>query len=98
MDAKYKRYDRHGVGAADVHQLLTYSSGYAPADAPVSVIVHPQQGSHAQRTLQVRGPEDLLGIIHVLGVDTRATQEQAPVWIGSVLRCPPQASRSATAV
>ncbi|MFD8213567.1 hypothetical protein ACFV2U_07490 [Streptomyces sp. NPDC059697] len=86
MDAKYKRYDRHGVSAADVHQLLTYSSGYAPADAPMAVIVHPQPGSHAQRTLQVRGPKGPLGTLHVLGVDTRTTPEQATAWIGSVLR------------
>ncbi|MFF8191083.1 hypothetical protein ACF05L_09435 [Streptomyces bobili] len=85
MDAKYKRYDRHGVGAADVHQLLTYSSGYAPADAPVSVIVHPRQGSHTQRSLQVRGPKGMLGTIHILGVDTRSTPEQATKWIGSAL-------------
>ncbi|MFF3335561.1 McrC family protein [Streptomyces sp. NPDC002888] len=86
VDAKYKRYDRHGVNAADVHQLLTYSSGYASAAAPMAVIVHPQPGSHAQRTLQVRGPKGLLGTIHVLGVDTRTTPEQATPWIGSVLR------------
>ena len=86
MDAKYKRYDRHGVSAADVHQLLTYSSGYASADAPTAVIVHPQPGSHARRTLQVRGPRGLLGTIHVLGVDTRTTPEQASAWMGSVLR------------
>ncbi|WP_327136601.1 McrC family protein [Streptomyces sp. NBC_01340] len=86
VDAKYKRYDRHGVSAADVHQLLTYSSGYASSDAPAAVIVHPQPGGHAQRTLQVRGPEGLLGVIHVLGVDTRATPEQATAWMGSVLR------------
>ncbi|MCT9008295.1 McrC family protein [Streptomyces rhizosphaerihabitans] len=86
VDAKYKRYDRHGVSAADVHQLLTYSSGYASSDAPAAVIVHPQPGGHAQRTLQVRGPECPLGVIHVLGVDTRATPEQATAWMGSVLR------------
>ena len=86
LDAKYKRYDRHGVSAADVHQLLTYGSGYTSADAPTAVIVHPQPGSHAQRTLQVRGPKGLLGIIHVLGVDTRTTPDQATAWIGSVLR------------
>ncbi|WP_324605422.1 5-methylcytosine restriction system specificity protein McrC [Streptomyces sp. NRRL S-15] len=86
VDAKYKRYDRHGVSAADVHQLLTYSSGYASADAPTAVIVHPQPGSHARRTLQVRGPRGLLGTIHVLGVDTRTTPEQASAWMGSVLR------------
>ncbi|GAA2571100.1 McrBC 5-methylcytosine restriction system component [Streptomyces roseoviolaceus] len=86
VDAKYKRYDRHGVSADDVHQLLTYSSGYAHTDAPTAVIVHPQPGSHAQRTLQVRGAKGLLATIHVLGVDTRTTPEQATAWIGSVLR------------
>ncbi|WP_329443397.1 5-methylcytosine restriction system specificity protein McrC [Streptomyces canus] len=85
VDAKYKRYDRHGVSAADVHQLLTYSSGYASVDAPVSVIVHPRPGGPAQRALQVRGTTGLLGIIHVLGVDTHATPEQAVKWISSVL-------------
>ncbi|OEJ23972.1 PE-PGRS family protein [Streptomyces agglomeratus] len=86
VDAKYKRYDRHGVSAADVHQLLTYSSGYASADAPTAVIVHPQPGSHTRRTLRVRSPKGGLGSILVLGVDTRCTPEQATAWIGSVLR------------
>lgn len=86
VDAKYKRYDRHGVSAADVHQLLTYSSGYASAEAPTAVIIHPQADRHAQRTLHVRGPNGLLGTIAVLGVDTRTTPEQATAWIGSVLR------------
>ncbi|MFE1438658.1 McrC family protein [Streptomyces sp. NPDC058739] len=85
VDAKYKRHDRHGVSAADVHQLLTYGSGYAFADAPRAVIVHPQPSGHARRTLQVRGPNGVLGTLHVLGVDTRATPEQATAWIGSVL-------------
>lgn len=87
VDAKYKRYDRHGVSAADVHQLLTYSSGYASADAtPTAVIVHPQAGSHAQRTLQVRGPRGLLGTISILGVDTHARPEDASTWIQAALR------------
>jgi 5-methylcytosine-specific restriction enzyme subunit McrC len=86
VDAKYKRYDRHGVNAADVHQLLTYSTGYASAGVPTAVIVHPQPSGHAQRALQVRGPRAPLGIIHVLGVDTRTTPEQATAWIGSALR------------
>ncbi|MFJ2395839.1 McrC family protein [Streptomyces sp. NPDC087843] len=86
IDAKYKRYDCHGVSAADVHQLLTYSCGYAAADAPGAVIVHPQPGSHARRTLQVCGPRGVLGVIHVLGINTHATPEQATAWIGSVLR------------
>lgn len=86
VDAKYKRYDRHSVSAADVHQLLTYSAGYAAADAPSAVIVHPQPGSHARRTLQVRGPKGALGVIHVLGIDTHLAPDHATAWIGSVLR------------
>ena len=86
VDAKYKRYDRHGVSAGDVHQLLTYSSGYAPADAPSAVIVHPQVGGHAHRTIDVSGPRGTLGTIHVLGIDTGAAPERATTWLASVLR------------
>ncbi|MEV6401572.1 hypothetical protein AB0M58_01245 [Streptomyces bobili] len=70
--------------AAFGRHLHFKSSGYASVDAPVSVIVHPRPSGHARRTLQARGPKGLLGTIHVLGVDTRATPEQATKWIGSV--------------
>lgn len=85
VDAKYKRYDRHGVSAGDVHQLLTYSAGYASADSPRSVIVHPRTGGHAHRTLQVRGPHGPLGIVQVLGVDTSAPPEETAQWVASAL-------------
>lgn len=85
VDAKYKRYDRHGVSADDVHQLLTYGGGYGPAEDPIAVIVHPRTGGNAQRILRVRGPNGLLGTVHVFGVDTRTTPEQATDWISSVL-------------
>ncbi|ATW51104.1 McrC family protein [Streptomyces peucetius] len=81
VDAKYKRYDRHGVGADDIHQLLTYRAGHA-SDA---VIIHPRPGGHATRTLRVDGPQGRLGTIRVLGVDTCAPPEQAATWMGSVL-------------
>ncbi|WP_367319705.1 McrC family protein [Streptomyces sp. HUAS ZL42] len=85
IDAKYKRYDRHGVSAGDVHQLLTYSTGYTPADALSAVIVHPRPGGYAQRTLRVHSPQGGLGVIHVLGIDTHAPPERATAWIGSAL-------------
>lgn len=85
IDAKYKRYDRHGVGAADVHQLLTYSAGYTSAEAPGAVIVHPRPGEHSRRTLRIRGPQGSLGVIHVLGIDTRAHPEQATEWVRTML-------------
>ncbi|WP_155058473.1 McrC family protein [Streptomyces blattellae] len=85
VDAKYKRYDRYGVGAGDVHQLLTYSAGYTPSTGPRAVIVHPCSGGHSHRVLRVSGPQGSLGSIHVLGVDTHASPHQAAVWIRSAL-------------
>ncbi|MFF3445892.1 McrC family protein [Streptomyces sp. NPDC002667] len=85
VDAKYKRYDRLGVSAADVHQLLTYGSGYGSGNAASAVIIHPRPGGHAHRTLHVGGPQGRLGVIHVLGVDTHALPQEATGWIGSVL-------------
>jgi 5-methylcytosine-specific restriction enzyme subunit McrC len=85
VDAKYKRYDRHGVGAGDIHQLLTYGAGYTPSTDPRAVIVHPCSGGHSHRTLQVSGPRGPLGSIDVLGVDTHTSPHQAAVWIRSAL-------------
>ncbi|MER6681522.1 McrC family protein [Streptomyces olivaceoviridis] len=85
VDAKYKRYDRHGVSAADVHQLLTYSAGYTPSDDRRAVIVHPRTGGHSYRVLQVDSPRGRLGDVHVLGVDTHTHPQQATAWLGSVL-------------
>ncbi|MFJ6984298.1 MULTISPECIES: McrC family protein [unclassified Streptomyces] len=88
VDAKYKRYDRHGVAAADVHQLLTYATGYAPGTDPRAVIVHPCHGGHSRRVLRVDGPRGPLGAVHVLGVDTRTPPAQAAAWLRSELPSP----------
>ncbi|MFI5673986.1 McrC family protein [Streptomyces cellulosae] len=72
VDAKYKRYDRHGVSAADIHQLLTYSAGCTSGDVPNAVIVHPRPGAPTRRVLRIDGPRRGLGTIHVLGIDTEA--------------------------
>ncbi|GAA3051093.1 McrC family protein [Streptomyces glomeratus] len=85
IDAKYKRYDRRGVSAGDIHQLLTYSAGYTPAEAPRAVIVHPQPGEYARRTLRIGSPQRGLGVIHVLGIDTHAPPEQASAWMRAAL-------------
>ncbi|WBO63139.1 McrC family protein [Streptomyces camelliae] len=85
VDAKYKRYDRYGVGAGDIHQLLTYSAGYTPGTAPHAVIIHPGLGGHTHRVLQIAGPRGTLGSIHVLGIDTHAAPQQAAVWIRKTL-------------
>ncbi|NIL51011.1 PE-PGRS family protein [Streptomyces sp. 2BBP-J2] len=90
VDAKYKRYDHHGVSAADVHQLLTYSAGFTPSDDRRAVIVHPRAGGHSHRVLQVDSPRGRLGNVHVLGVDTHVLPQQATAWVGSVL---PMANR-----
>lgn len=83
VDAKYKSYDSKGVAAQDVHQLLTYIAGYAPAATPTGAIVYPRSGGPAHRTVRVAGPRGLLGTIHVLGVGTAATPEQSVAWLRS---------------
>ncbi|MGW5211143.1 hypothetical protein ACWEQO_07985 [Streptomyces sp. NPDC004051] len=85
VDATYKRYDRHSVSAADVHQLLTYAAGYS-AYAPASaVIVHPQPGGRAHRSLEVSAPRGMLSTLHVIGIDTATHPEQTVAWVGSTL-------------
>ncbi|PWG12303.1 PE-PGRS family protein [Streptomyces sp. V2] len=83
VDAKYKRYDRHGVSSADVHQLLTYGAGYTSGDGPRAVIVHPGTG-FTRRVLRVDGPYGRLGTVHVVGIDTRATPEEAEAYTNSI--------------
>ncbi|MEV0093790.1 PE-PGRS family protein [Streptomyces sp. NPDC050738] len=83
MDAKYKRYDRHGVSAADVHQLLTYCAGYAARGEQRAVIIHPAPGEYTQRVLRVDGAQGTLGTLHVLGVDTRVSPQHGALWARS---------------
>lgn len=85
VDAKYKRYDRHGVGAADVHQLLTYGTGYGVGGTYRAMIIHPRPAGHTQRVLRVSGPHGTLGTIDVIGVDTDALPAQAVARIRSSL-------------
>jgi 5-methylcytosine-specific restriction enzyme subunit McrC len=86
IDAKYKRYDRHGIGAGDVHQLLTYASGYATDGDPTALIVHPHPAKHTGRRLVVDAPSGTLGVIHVLGIDVNANTADAVLAIRAVLR------------
>lgn len=88
VDAKYKRYDRHGVAAADVHQLLTYSAGYTSGHDRRALIVHPSTGGHSHRILTVDSPRGCLGNVHVLGIDTQTPPQEAAAWVGSVLQSP----------
>ncbi len=75
VDAKYKRYDRDPVEAADVHQMLTYVAGYAPAPTPRAVVVHPSPGHPTHRTLHVTGPRGRIGDIDVVGIDAHLPPE-----------------------
>ncbi|WP_159072573.1 5-methylcytosine restriction system specificity protein McrC [Streptomyces formicae] len=77
VDAKYKRYAVENVGAADRHQLLTYIAGYTDPDAPLALVVHPSPDGPTRRVLRVEGPRGRLGLIEVLGLDTRAALQDA---------------------
>ncbi|NKY58140.1 McrC family protein [Nocardia flavorosea] len=85
IDAKYKTYANRTISAADVHQLLTYSSGYAPHTAPLATIIYPHPNDSPQRRLQISGNGRHLGIVHVHGVDTTASPEQAAAALGARL-------------
>lgn len=85
VDAKYKMHTRENVSAADRHQLLTYIAGYTPAHAPYAILVHPGVDGASRRTLRVRGPRGLLGVIEVLGIDTRLDPAAASVPLREVI-------------
>jgi 5-methylcytosine-specific restriction enzyme subunit McrC len=55
VDAKYKRYDREPVSAADTHQMLTYIAGYSHRPPASSCIRHPRAASSGH--CGSRGPE-----------------------------------------
>jgi len=77
VDAKYKGYVDKNVSADDRHQLLTYIAGYTDQDAPFALVVHPSPDGPTQRLLRIQGPRGRLGLIKVLGIDTRAAPKDA---------------------
>lgn len=77
VDAKYKDYVRTNVSRHDRHQLLTYIAGYADPSNPVALVVHPAEHGPTDRQLEVRGPRGLVGLIRVLGLDTRSDPGRA---------------------
>lgn len=77
VDAKYKDYVKKDVSADDRHQILTYIAGYTDPDIPLALVVHPSPDGPTQRTLRVEGPRGRLGLIEVLGLDTRAAPKDA---------------------
>ncbi|MEU6995876.1 PE-PGRS family protein [Streptomyces sp. NPDC046465] len=77
VDAKYKGYVEKNVSPADRHQLLTYIAGYTEPDAPLALVVHPSPDGHSRRLLRIAGPRGCLGLIEVLGLDTRAAPKDA---------------------
>lgn len=85
IDAKYKTYANRPVSAADIHQLLTYTAGYAPHRAPSAAIVHPGPAALSHRTLEVSGNGRHLGTIQLHGVNTGDTPERAAATMRAVL-------------
>ncbi|WP_338598091.1 5-methylcytosine restriction system specificity protein McrC [Saccharopolyspora sp. SCSIO 74807] len=73
VDAKYKKYGSKNIGADDVHQLLTYMTGYSSS----VVLAHPSPDGASFRTLRTCGPYGALGNIEVVGVDTTTTPEKS---------------------
>ncbi|MFE0875407.1 PE-PGRS family protein [Streptomyces smyrnaeus] len=77
VDAKYKGYAEKNVDSTDRHQLLTYIVGYTDPDHPVALVVYPSPQGAVHRNLRIEGPRGLMGIIKVLGLDTRLAPKDA---------------------
>ncbi|MFG2314944.1 5-methylcytosine restriction system specificity protein McrC [Streptomyces tendae] len=77
VDAKYKPYARKEISADDRHQLLTYIAGYTEPETALALVIHPSPDGPTRRVLRVEGPRGLLGLIEVLGIDTRAAPRDA---------------------
>lgn len=77
VDAKYKPYARKELSADDRHQLLTYIAGYTEPETALALVVHPSPDGPTRRVLRVEGPRGRLGLIEVLGIDTRAAPRDA---------------------
>ncbi|MEU9608680.1 PE-PGRS family protein [Streptomyces sp. NPDC048057] len=77
VDAKYKKYGEKNVEAADRHQLLTYIAGYTDPNSALASVVHPSPNAATRRALRIEGPRGPLGVIEVLGLDTRLAPKDA---------------------
>lgn len=87
VDAKYKRYDSRSVSADDIHQMLTYTAGYSHEGTGAAVVVHPSPTGATHRRLRVTAPRRPLAEVHVAGVDTRLSPEDATESLAGVLTC-----------
>lgn len=77
VDAKYKAHATDEVDSGDRHQLLTYIAGYTTPDCPLAIIVHPAPHGATHRKLRIEGPRGRLGVIEVIGLDTRLAPSEA---------------------
>ncbi|MFJ9893866.1 PE-PGRS family protein [Streptomyces sp. NPDC091280] len=75
VDAKYKNYAAKNVSSTDRHQLLTYIAGYTDPEHPLALVVHPAPDGPTERDLRIEGPRGGMGLIKVLGLDTRTSPE-----------------------
>ncbi|MFD4461602.1 McrC family protein [Nocardia sp. NPDC058480] len=91
-DAKYKTYGNHRIAAPDVHQLLTYTAGYATDPARTGVIIYPSPHQNTHRTLDIRANGQTLGTIHAIGIATVSDPAHALEWVRAVI---PSSSRRA---
>ena len=69
IDAKYIAYDDRRIEASNVHQLMTYVSGYCDPDLRAALLVYPSALSGRHREIRVETANRRIGRIHVVGVD-----------------------------
>jgi 5-methylcytosine-specific restriction enzyme subunit McrC len=69
IDAKYIAYDDKRIEAGNVHQLMTYVSGYCDPDQRAALLVYPSLRGNLHREISVGNASRHIGRIHVVGVD-----------------------------
>jgi len=85
IDAKYIAYDDKRIEAGNVHQLMTYVSGYCDPDQRVALLVYPSVGGGLHREIQVGSTNRRIGRIHVVGVDVTKQPEVSMMRIRRLL-------------
>jgi 5-methylcytosine-specific restriction enzyme subunit McrC len=71
IDAKYIAYDDQRIEAGNVHQLMTYVSGYCDTDQRAALLVFPSALGSLHREIRVENANRHIGRIHVVGVDVK---------------------------
>jgi 5-methylcytosine-specific restriction enzyme subunit McrC len=85
IDAEYIAYDDRRIEAGNVHQLMTYVSGYCDPHQRAALLVYPSALGSLHREIRVENTNRNIGRIHVVGVDVTKKPEAGTTQIRELL-------------